>query len=390
MSDPEVPQKNTEQIKPLDDSLLGDSDSLSARKSYFFFRSIFFGCLYAALVFVLLIVLALVGIGIWVKYCQKTISPQASRRAHSVQLSGWLAFNDIQKQTPEVRETLVRKYVNRLDKLEQADYSSPVVVRAIPYIKQAAREYLQKRDEDVVNQELSRKKSTITPPDYKIISTPESGRYILSTEIQPTEALVKTVAEAKNASRSNAHPFARKETQVESNIRTLMKEFFLRQMTRYDRRSDEEKPLFIAESAQIITRFSQIYDRARVELGLPPQGAVEQVRDLNHIIAGWVYTTEPETLARLYWFKDVMVATILADRAGKTLDAVDPLITHAKGDTDKDPMKNAVRGLLGSYLSQKKSNAPAVPEAETPDSEESPEHPSGGEAEDEDEGAEFF
>ena len=388
MSNPETPEKNNEQITPLDDSLLGDSASLSARKSYFFFRSIFFGCLYAALVFILLIVLALVGIGIWVKYCQKTISPQASRRAHSVQLSGWLAFNDIQKQTPEVRETLVKKYVSRLDKLEKADFNSPVVLRAIPYIKQAAREYLQKRDESVINQELSRKKSTITLPDYKIIQTPQSGRYILSTEIQPTDSLVKTAAEAKNTGRSNAPPLARKETQVESNIRTLMKEFFLRQMARYDRRSDEEKPLFIAESAQTIIRFSQIYDRARVELGLPPQGAVEQVRDLNHIIAGWVYTTEPETLAQLYWFKDVMVAVILADRAGKTLDAVEPLITHAKSDPDKDQKKDAFSGLFGSYLSQKKGASPSGADSALPSPEETPEPSSGEEAEGE--GADFF
>ena len=387
MSVPEKSDKNTELIKPLDDSLLGESASLSAKKSYFFFRSIFFGCLYAFLVLALLTVLTLVGIGIWVKYCQKTISPRASRRARSVQLSGWLAFNDIQKQTPEVRETLVNKYVYRLDQLEHADFSSPLVVRAIPYIKQVAREYLQKRDENVINQELSAKKGVISPPDYQIITTADSGTYVLSTEVKPTKALLENISNLKKDHRGDTSVPIEKESRVESNIRTLTKEFFLRQMTRYDGRSDEEKPLLIVETAQTLLRFSQIYDRARIELGLPPQGAVEQVRDLNHIVAGWAYTTEPETLARLYWFKDVMVAMTLAERSGKTLDAVEPLISHVQGSVSPSSKKDALRGILSSYLSLKKDTPSAVNESENISSEGPPEQPT---TEEETENNDFF
>ncbi|MGI5832259.1 MAG: hypothetical protein ACOX6D_06970 [Thermoguttaceae bacterium] len=382
MSSPEKPETDDRSLKPLDGSLLGGTRSFTARRSYYFFRSLLFGFLYTALVLTLLCILALIAVGLWVRSSRKPISVRASVKAQSVQLSGWLAFNDIQKQTPEVRENLVKKYVNRLDKLEQAEMASPFVVRAIPYIKQAAAEYLRQRDDDLIARELASQKGTISLPDYKITSGPDSGRYILSSEIQPTDALSEKIRTRKNGDGSKDTPlFPTNESQIESNIRTLTKEFFLRHITIYDNRSDKEKPACILECARTLNRFSALYDKARTELGLPPQGSVEQIRDLNHIVSGWIDTTSPEDLARLYWFKDVMVAVIIAERSGKTETAIEPLITHVSPDKSSGQRGGLLRGLFGSGSSPKfeKADSPAS-ESETKPAEVAPaaEKPEGG------------
>ncbi len=93
-TDPSVPEGKP-RIQPLDESLLGESASPMGRRSYYFFRSLLYGFLYFVLVMALLLILTLIGIGLWVKQCRKTISPHQAQKAHNVQLTGWLAFNDM-------------------------------------------------------------------------------------------------------------------------------------------------------------------------------------------------------------------------------------------------------------------------------------------------------
>lgn len=346
-TDPSVPEGKP-RIQPLDESLLGESASPMGRRSYYFFRSLLYGFLYFVLVMALLLILTLIGIGLWVKQCRKTISPHQAQKAHNVQLTGWLAFNDMQKQTPEVRNRLVRKYEYRLNLLQKSDINSPVVMKAIPYIKQAAQEYLQKRDEKIVAQETAARKNAIARPDYRITSGPESGRFILTDEIRPTDALVEEIQRRRDEIKQerDKNPLAYHESQIESNIRTLAKEFFIRQMVIYDNRPDDGKVAAILESAQSLNHFSELYDKARTELGLPPQGTVEQIRDLNHIVAGWLDNTTPDYLARLYWFKDVMVAVMAAERGGgDPAAAAEPLITHVAASEKKPGL---LKGLLDS------------------------------------------
>ncbi|MBR5415859.1 MAG: hypothetical protein IK105_07995 [Thermoguttaceae bacterium] len=347
-------------IQPLDESLLGESSSPMGRRSYFFFRSLLYGFLYFVLVMILLIILTLIGVGLWVKHCRKTISPHQAQKAHSVQLTGWLAFNDMQKQTPEVRNRLLRKYEYRLNLLQKSDINSPMVVKAIPYIQQAALEYLHKRDEKIIAQEIEARKTAIGRPDYRVVSGPDSGRYIATDEIQPTEELVERIKRRHDELRAEYDPLAYHESQIESNIRTLTKEFFLHQMVIYDNRPDNEKVACILETAAALNHFSELYDKARTELGLPPQGTVEQIRDLNHIVAGWIDTTTPEFLARLYWFKDVMVAVIVADRRGDPATVAEQMVSHA--DAAKKP--GLLRGILGDVRAQKENGGAEKPAGE--------------------------
>ena len=351
-------------IRPLDDSLLGESSSPMGRRSYFFFRSLLYGFLYFVLVMALLVILTLIGVGLWVKHCRKTISPHQAQKAHNVQLTGWLAFNDMQKQTPEVRNRLVRKYEYRLNLLQKSDINSPVVMKAIPYIKQAAQEYLHKRDENVIAQEVEARKSSFARPDYRVVAGPESGRYIATSEVVPTDELVEEIKRRNDELRKEYDPLAFRESQIESNIRTLAKEFFLRQMVIYDGRPDDGKVAAILESAQTLNHFSELYDKARTELGLPPQGSVEQIRDLNHIVAGWIDTTTPEYLARLYWFKDVMVAVLVAQRGGDPAAVAESLIVHADAPSKKP---NVLKGFLQSVRAANEGGGtkePAEPAAE--------------------------
>ena len=340
-------------IHPLDDSLLGESASPMGRRSYFFFRSLLYGFLYFVLVMTLLLILTLIGVGLWVKHCKRSISPNQAQKAHNVQLTGWLAFNDMQKQTPEVRNRLVRKYEYRLNLLKESDINSPIVMKAIPYIKQAAQEYLQKRDEKIVAKEVESRKRAIGRPDYRITSGPDSGRFIALNEIVPTDELTEQIKRRHDELRelkTESDPLAFRESQIESNIRTLTKEFFLREMVIYDERPDGKKVDAILECAQALDHFSKLYDKARTELGLPPQGTVEQIRDLNHIVVGWIDTTTPEYLARLYWFKDVMVAVMVAERGGDPAAVAESLVTHNE-PSEKKP--SLLRGLLENVRIQK-------------------------------------
>ena len=116
-------------------------------------------------------------------------------------------------------------------------------------------------------------------------------------------------------------------------------------MVIYDNRPDDGKVAAILESAQSLNHFSELYDKARTELGLPPQGTVEQIRDLNHIVAGWLDNTTPDYLARLYRFKDVMVAVMAAERGGGDPAAAEPLITHVAASEKKPGL---LKGLLDS------------------------------------------
>lgn len=362
-------ENSEERNHPLSDTSIGGSESFLARKSYYFIRSLLFGFLYFLLVLALLIMLALLSFGIYVKNCHKQISTQDVKKAHAVKLAGWLAFNDIEKQSPEVRQRLVKKYVSRANSLGKADLNSRVYVKALPYIKRIAKDYSDRRQQKLDEWEAQNKRRPISQTDYKIVDGP--GSFINSSEVQPTDSLLERIQEQQDARKKGDTDSQFKESRAESNIRVLAKEWFLRQIELYDREPDDQKAGFLMKFADTLNHFSALYASARAEVGLPPQGDVEQIRDLNYLTSGWLDSTPPEQLAQLLWFKDIAIAVIIAQRAGKSTDAVEQLISRTKSSSESGGiLKDLFGNSRASRKDAPKKSSASEPAAESTDGDE--------------------
>lgn len=261
--------------------------------------------LWSVLFLLAVILLAALGVGYWARQFYAPIDVAA---ADTTQLLGWMTLRDLSKETPETQRALAEKYFAPIRDDVQIDMDSPVARKLLPYTKK----YVQKREEMLADWEAARPPKKLLRRDYQV-DPPTDGRAIRSSDVAPTDELIARMEELK-ASGKPVVPEAA--TGVERNIRLMIKNWFLYQISRYDDAPDDQKASVLESVAEELLRLQNLYNDYREQIGMERLSDIEQLRDFDFLTSSWYVDTTPEELARLLWFKDLAVSILIAKKSG--------------------------------------------------------------------------
>lgn len=324
-----------------------------ARKKHRMVNRFFRGILYFILFSTVLLLVVLIGIGVWIK---RFYDPIDMSRADKTRLAGWIVLRDFANETPETRSKLAERYFDPLQRIDKVDFDSPAVKKFIPY----AKEYAEQRNKKVAEWDANKVKRSFARTDYRIVPSDPNQVYIAVKDIEPTPNLTDYLDQRKKSKPSDVRSA---ENRTESNIRVLTKEWFLQQMTKYEDAAENEKASSIEKTASELNHLSYLYNSALAEMGLPNPTRMEQIRDLHFMTDVWFDDTPPEELARLLWFKDLILSVFIAQQTG-TDENIDKLIRLPVKKTKTSPWKLPL--FKGNSSKESSPDKKAPPQNESP------------------------
>lgn len=283
-----------------------------------------FGRLFARFILFSLVVFLVVVVllAFWI---HKYFGPMNLDHPDTDLLNTWLIARDFSKETPEVRQKLLVHYLKYYG--PEAVY--PSHSKLVGATKKITRHFFNRRLMRVQKWVDSRTLRTFARHEYHVRPQNLSvDRYILPEDIEPTTEL-ETFRNSKAYS-----PAPPAEMRMELNCRYLVREWFLLKMKIYAGLPDEEKNDFIQKTAKEMEWWQNYYCDALRQMDLPQPGILDLIRELDLTILWWYEATpDSKELARLLWFKDLLISANVANLFGIkfNLPKVSP---HSKTKTE--------------------------------------------------------
>ena len=297
---------NTPNLNSIEQFLESEAEPRRKKTS----RSRFFRFMTRTLFFfgALFLVMALL-IGYWAK---KFYAPIAVEQADASHLVGWLALRDLGSEKPEIRSALAEKYFEPIREDIQVDWNDPLAKKLIPFTKK----YVQQREQVLADWEKQRDRRPLLRRDYTIdVASAAERLTLLSTDIRPSDELTAELDRLKNAGKTAVPPA---QTTIERNIRVIMKNWFLYNMQKYDAAPPSGQFAVIESTAEQMQRLQKLFNDYLEQLGLKRLNDLEMMREFDFTVSSWYDGADPNELARLLWFKDLVLTVIVAQKAGLT------------------------------------------------------------------------
>ncbi len=280
--------------------------SLFQRMSSIFYRCMIF--------FFIVIVIVGLGIGIWLR---KFYGPMDIENADTAKLNGWLLLRDFSKETPEIRRQLLLRYLD----FYGPDASKPAYHELVGATKSVTRFFFQKRQNRLEEWEKTRMERPCIRYEYRIIRpsnqekfdlspTKKEPFYIIPADIEPTDLLKEALKEENRKHAMQAT------IRMELNCRYLAREWFLWKMDEYEKTPDAQKTNFLLKITDEFNWWQEFYQNSIVQMGLPRIKLLDVLREFDLTVSWWYENTnDVNELARLLWFKDLLITVTMARQA---------------------------------------------------------------------------
>ncbi len=308
----------SERIKRTEEFEIGETTAFWAnRQKYQGLRRFLRFLFYVFLGFVIFLLVVAVAVGVWWKRIHDPIQNRISQTdSDPTLLPGWLILRDFDEEPVEMRSKLLKKYRRRLQDIhENISNDDPVINSRLRRVGFFLRRYSQERDQLMSEWAATKISQPAGQINYRVVRVSPEEKYISSADIQPSPALLEFIEKLKEVEESQISPPS--QSQTESNVRSLFKEWFLEQMIAYDEAPDDRKVRTLTDAVSELNDFSMVYNHSREEAGLSPLSDLEQIRELHYMTDAWFDLDHPEETARLFWFKDLILAINVNLRAGK-------------------------------------------------------------------------
>ncbi|MDO5553773.1 MAG: hypothetical protein Q4G68_08425 [Planctomycetia bacterium] len=263
-----------------------------------FFRLMIF-CL------VVFIVVA-IGLGVW---ASRYLAPIKLDKADPDRLAGWLVFRDLDEETAETQFELLKRYVATFGPGTVSAESAPPSSQG--FVQSLSRRYSVERGERVALWLDSLGPTDPWRCEYRVLPVPRArGEFPLSWEVVATDRL----ALSKHAPLWPPVPAAF--TKTEQNLRLLTRRWFQLKMQEFDHTQPTAKERFLAQTADEMLWWQDYYNDFREGLGLDRLGQIELLGELLVMTASWYEVYPEDELARLLWFRDLLLVTATGNQAG--------------------------------------------------------------------------
>ncbi|MDO4585693.1 MAG: hypothetical protein Q4C95_00180 [Planctomycetia bacterium] len=308
--------------------------------------------LFSLIVFIVIAI----GIGIWLRNINAPINPE---NINSSQLTQWFLFRDLNKETLEISEKLADQYIQFIE--NQID--NPDDIPYINSVKGKIRQYLQKKE--TANPILTTDSKKRYQLQYQVtprnVSRQYPSCYIIPDDIIPSSGLIKQL-NSINKLKKTPNPFLK----VEKNCHFVLKNWFLTKMRLYQETPDDKKLDFLRRTIHDLMRFQLFYQKLLQQLDCPEAGQITLLKDFNSLTSAWfmeyALNENPEELARLLWFKDLLVSTIIIEKSNLPTKWILKKAPYSSSKQDSRfsfcfPPKKLSNPLLSNNSNRSKLNA---------------------------------
>ncbi|MBR5626049.1 MAG: hypothetical protein IKW74_00335 [Thermoguttaceae bacterium] len=260
----------------------------------FFLVWILYFFLFGCFVFILA-----AGILYW--YLHRPIDVKNINHASSQQVAGWFVLRDLEKESQEVQTALCDRYMKVIQSDPENDH-----LEIDPMYIDWIRPVLKKRSDSAKKdwQGASVLFGKWNRQDYIIkVDANHSGKYVLPKDIQPGEDLIRMKAkkDRKNGSL----------VKIENNVQLLFRLWFVKKMNEYTETPDDQKAAFLEKTSEELLFLQKRYNNVLEQMGLPAEPRLSLLRNYYKIIASWYQTTSVEELAKILWFKDLLIVVTI-------------------------------------------------------------------------------
>ena len=266
----------------------------------------------------LLVALLVVALGSFAAffYWRSVSAPIDVENASTGDLVGWLAFRDLSAETPETRERLFDRYVETLDGDGDGEGVDPERIELSPQARQAARAFFQREAERKANaRPADAGRAPYLRLDYYVAprnaDSPQKSEYVLSDDVRPGPALLKRW-NASREKRQTGDASTKKTPAVEKNVRLLVMQWFVAKRKAYDDAPDAEKARRLEQTVDELLGWQELYEKIYLDATQTAATRAEMLAEFEKTVDSWNEFETPEELAKILWFKDLIVANVAA------------------------------------------------------------------------------
>lgn len=259
------------------------------------------------------VILALLG-GAALFVTQRYFSPIDPAKATKDKAVSWLVLRDLSKEPAETREQLFEMYIGNVSVPESTDAEGAVY--ALPKsVQKFSGMFLSGRDEKVAAWRKKTRRLPALRVDYIVSGSDErAGQYVTSSDVVPGPALVERWETRQKALESGKG--RQKPTKAERNVQLLIMQWFVSRCKTYDATPDVSKRAKLDELARDLQNFQDFYNNIRISGKKDPLTRSEMLSEFEMTIDSWLEVSTPEELAKILWFKDLLVAVVVQQMSG--------------------------------------------------------------------------
>lgn len=258
--------------------------------------------------------------------------PIVPERATPTRLVRWAITRDLRELPLAQQEILLQKYVE----LFGAGASDSERLSIPGWLKFFAKKCIVSRREQVAHWTDDHEQLPAFRDEYQIVRpegvsggtggipffrrSTNGAKAVLSSDIHPT-AMLRQILETPE---SIAVPTPT--TLAEANCRRFGKLWFQCKMNQYDQTPDAQKAEQLAKTAEELFWWQHCYNKHLKSIGLQELNDFEIMAEFSLMTTCWYTDSTPEELARLLWYKDLVVsATALKKMNIKDISRLLPL-----------------------------------------------------------------
>lgn len=269
----------------------------SGRRSRFMKRLIIFS--------ILALIVVVCALVLWRRYC----APIDLERATVDKQAAWLVAQDFSKQSSETREQLFDMYVGKIS-APSPENAAETVYKLPDSAKKIAGVFLSGRDEKTSKALESYQRAPYLRVDYVVSLDPNSkSQYLTSSDVKPSSTFIERWNKRQAEMKDRKRP---KRPKSEKNIQLLAMQWFVAKYKTYDAAPDPKKKATLDAIVLDLENLQTFYNELRASAGLPKTTRAKMLREFELTADSWMEMAEPDELAKVYWFKDLLVAITVA------------------------------------------------------------------------------
>ncbi len=276
--------------------------------------------------------------GIFVLMAYRYRKPIDLEHATPDKQAAWLAVQDFSAEEPATQEKLFDMYIGKVtvpdaEKVGTSTYALP------GYIEKLAWMFMGGRDDKVVEWRATHERLPVLRVDYVFDYDKNSkSAFITSRDVKPGPALKKRWEERRAAMKQGK---VAKTPLVEKNVQLLIFQWFVAKYKYYDAAPDKKKKAALNAVVADVNNFQAFYNDLRAKAGMPKLTRAQMLGEMDMTVDSWLELVSVEELAKVLWFKDLVVSIVVAQTA-----APNPANTNgdSKNAGNAEPPKKPVPG----------------------------------------------
>ena len=273
----------------------------------------------------------------------------------------WLVLRDLTEESPETREKLYDLYIGSVsnpdpENAKKVEFSLPEPIKKFSGLILAG------RDDKVSEWKTKSERPSYLRIDYLYAPSNEpQERLALSTDVKPGPALLQRWQKR----RDELEQAPKKRSTVDKNVQFIIFQWFVTKCKEYDATPDDKKKDKLNADVDELLSLQDFYNNMREAAKKPRLTKTQALREFEMTLEAWIDFVEPDELARVYWFKDVLEVGAVRQLAGGDPDAlyrfasyppVYPRAQDAPKDAERDE-KQSSRDELRATLEQARDKA---------------------------------